>query len=74
MATRAITTQPQLRLRSLAFVAEYLDVSERTVRRYIAAGHLKAYRLGRGPTATIRLDLNDVENFVTLTDSIGAAS
>lgn len=74
MATRAVITQPQLRLRSLAFVADYLDVSERSVRRYIASGHLRAYRLGRGPTATIRLDLNYVENFVTQTDSFGAAS
>ena len=45
MATKAATPAPQRQLRSLTFVAEYLGVDERTVRRYVAAGHLKAYRL-----------------------------
>lgn len=60
------TTTPQRRLRSLKFVAEYLGVDERSVRRFIARGDLKAYRLGRGTSrAVVRLDLNDVEAFVT---------
>lgn len=35
------------RLRSLAEVADYLDVSIRTVRRLIARGELRAHRVGR---------------------------
>ena len=70
MATKAVsnTTAPR-RLRSLRFVAEYLDVDERSVRRYIARGQLKAYRLGTGPKSTVRVDLADLadlETFVTL--------
>lgn len=42
--------------------AEYLSVSPLTVRRRIATGELKAYRLGR--SRTIRLDLADVENML----------
>ena len=42
--------------------AEYLAVSPLTVRRRIASGELKAYRLGR--SRTIRLDLADVENML----------
>lgn len=58
------TVKPQRRLRSLAFVAEYLNVDERTVRRWIAAGHFKAYRLGNGPKAPVRIDLAGVESFL----------
>lgn len=35
------------RLRSLSEVADYLDVSIRTVRRLIARGELRAHRVGR---------------------------
>lgn len=47
---------------SLDAAAEYLAVSPLTVRRRIAAGELKAYRLGR--SRTIRLDLADVESML----------
>lgn len=36
----------QRRLVSLAVAAERLDVCPRTIRRYIAAGRLTAYRIG----------------------------
>lgn len=67
-AQSADSQPPELRLRSLAKVAQYLDLDERSVRRYINQGHLKAYRLGTGPRATIRVDLNEVENFVVPAD------
>jgi excisionase family DNA binding protein len=42
---------------SLAEAAEYLGCNERTVRRYIAAGKLRGYRLG----GLLRVDLNEVD-------------
>ena len=65
MTRQTPATPTARRLRSLQFVADYLDVDERSVRRYIARGQLKAYRLGTGPKSTVRLDLADVEAFVT---------
>lgn len=58
------TTTPARRLRSIAFVAEYLDVDHTSVRRWIDRGDLRAYRLGSSPKAAIRLDLNEVETFI----------
>lgn len=46
------------RLESLSVAAEYADVSVRTVRRYIAAGQLTAYRVG---PRLIKVDLNDLD-------------
>ncbi|AYY13849.1 DNA-binding protein [Actinobacteria bacterium YIM 96077] len=46
---------------SVAASAEYLDVSERTIRRMINAGHLKAYRIRRrGMIRIARVDLDAV--------------
>lgn len=44
---------------SLDDAADYLSCSKLTVRRRIAAGELRAYRLGR--SRTIRLDLADLD-------------
>ena len=46
------------RLASLPDAAEYIGVTERTVRRWIASGHLTGYRLAR---TTLRVDLNEVD-------------
>lgn len=43
---------------SIAEVAEQFGLSTRTIRRYIAAGHLTAYRVG---PRVIRLDVAEVE-------------
>ena len=48
----------QRRLESLTNAAEYADVSTRTIRRYIAAGRLTAYRVG---PRLIKVDLNDLD-------------
>lgn len=49
---------PRKQLVTLEAAAEYLGVHPLTVRRRIAAGALKAYRLG---PRTIRVDLADVD-------------
>ena len=49
---------PRHRYASLADAAAYVDVDERTIRRWIAAGLLTGYRLGQ---KTIRVDLNEVD-------------
>jgi excisionase family DNA binding protein len=51
----------------LAFAAEYLDVSVKSVRRRIAEGRLRAYRVG--PRA-IRVDMADLD---ALKQPIGGA-
>jgi excisionase family DNA binding protein len=45
----------------LADTADALAVSTRTVRRYIADGHLEAVRLGR---RTLRIKVDSIERFI----------
>jgi excisionase family DNA binding protein len=49
------------RLVSLTDTANMLAVSTKTVRRYIADGHLDAVRLGR---KTLRIKLDSIERFI----------
>lgn len=49
------------RLVTLADAADALAVSTRTVRRYIADGHLEAVRLGR---KTLRIKADSIERFI----------
>ena len=49
------------KLVSLAEAADVLAVSTKTVRRYIADGHLDAVRLGR---KTLRIKLDSIERFI----------
>jgi excisionase family DNA binding protein len=51
-------TSTRRRYVKIADVAEYLQVTERTVRQMIADGRLTGYRSGG---RLIRLDLNDVD-------------
>ena len=46
------------RLRSLEEAAGYIDVTPRTIRRWIAAGTLTGYRMG---PKLIRVDLNELD-------------
>jgi len=45
---------------TVAEAAEYLQISDRTVRRLISDGNLTVYRMGRS-RRTIRVDLNEID-------------
>ena len=48
--------------RSVASTAQYCDVSEKTVRRWIDAGDLPVHRLGRA----LRISEKDLEMFIRM--------
>lgn len=48
---------------TIADAAQILGLSTDTVRRRISEGALQAYRVGRGPKAPIRLDLDEVLSY-----------
>jgi excisionase family DNA binding protein len=45
---------------TIAEAADYLQISDRTVRRLIADGELTGYRMGRS-RRVIRVDLNEID-------------
>jgi excisionase family DNA binding protein len=45
---------------SISAAAEYLGMSEKSLRRYIASGLITGYRVGQ--KRLIRVDLNEVES------------
>ena len=51
-------SRPTRRLDSIHNAAEYLGVSTKTIRRFIASGDLTGYRAGK---KIIRVDLNEVD-------------
>jgi excisionase family DNA binding protein len=54
-----MTAPLRRKLVSLESAAEYLDVSIKTIRRRIASGELRAYRLGS--SRVIRVDLAELD-------------
>lgn len=56
------------RLESIHTTAEYLGVSTKTVRRYIAAGRLTGYRLGN---RLIRVDLDEADAMLRQIPTVG---
>lgn len=52
----------QPRLVTLQVAAEILALSPQTVRRMIARGDLRAFRVGTSAAAPIRVDLNQIES------------
>jgi excisionase family DNA binding protein len=46
---------------SIAVAAEHVSVSQLTIRRWIAAGKLKGYRVG---PRLIRVDLDELDQFL----------
>jgi excisionase family DNA binding protein len=54
----AIATKTHRRLESIPQAADYLGVSAKTIRRYIAAGRVAGYRAG---PRLIRVDLNELD-------------
>lgn len=59
------------RLESIPSAAEYLDVSTKTVRRYIAAGRITGYRTG---PKLIRVDLNELDTMLQPIPTAGTPS
>ena len=58
----SLATTPRARYVTLGDAAEYLSVTERTVRNFIARGDLTGYRVG---TRAIRIDLRELEALLT---------
>jgi excisionase family DNA binding protein len=54
----SLATTPRTRYVTIGDAAEYLSVTDRTVRNYIARGDLTGYRIG---TRAIRVDLRELE-------------
>lgn len=46
---------------TIAEAAEYIQVTDRTIRRLIADGELTGYRVGKS-SRLIRVDLNEIDN------------
>ena len=67
-ATATPDTERRRRYASVAQAAEYLAVTQRTIRAMIADGRITGYRIGQ---RRIRVDLNDIDDFLT---TIGGAS
>lgn len=61
-------TRPE-RLKSLDHAAGYADVSTRTIRRWIADGRLRAYRVG---PRLIKVDLADIDRLARPVPTAGA--
>ena len=57
----ASSAKPRRRLATIGLAAEYVDVHPRTVRRWIAAGRLPAYRVG---PRLLKIDLNELEDML----------
>jgi excisionase family DNA binding protein len=57
--TKGVQNKVSKRMVTLDQAAEELQCSKRHLRRLIASGQLKAYRLGRN-SHLIRIDLNDL--------------
>ncbi len=58
---------------TIADAARILGLSTDTVRRRISDGELRAYRVGRGPKAPIRLDLDEVSDYARPISTVAAA-
>jgi len=56
---KAAKTAARRRMATIATAAEQVPCSERTIRRYIADGRLKGYRVG---PRMIRIDLDELDS------------
>ena len=56
------------RLESISEAADYLGVSTKTIRRYIASGRLTGYRAG---PRLIRVDLNELDAVLRPIPTVG---
>ncbi len=61
---------------TVRWAAEYLDIHEKTLRRYAADGLLTAYRVSSSPKAHIRFKRSEVEKLfqpTTPSEAVGQA-
>lgn len=63
---------PTRQLVALAVAAEMLGVSSKTVRRRVADGQLRAYRVGKG--RALRVTVADVEALLEPLPTLGGAA
>lgn len=68
--TRNRAPAPPRRLAGIGVAAEWLDVSDRTVRRMITRGDLSVFRVG----GSLKVDLHEVESFLIPVDPSGVSS
>lgn len=68
--TRNATTQRH-QLVSISQASEYADVNPRTIRRWIAAGLLRGYRVG---PRLLKVDLHDVDAMLKPIPTTGGAA
>ena len=69
MATVTATPNKAIRrLDSIEHAADYLGVSTKTIRRYIAAGRVAGYRTG---PRLIRVDLNELDAMLRPIPTVG---
>jgi excisionase family DNA binding protein len=61
MNARDVTKMGDRRLVSIAVAAEYADVCQKTLRRWIASGQIPGYRMG---ARLIRVDLDDIDQML----------
>lgn len=66
------TTQAYREILDIKQSAEYLDVTDRTIRAYIARGDLRAHRI-KG-SRLIRIRRSDLDGLLRPVPTIGAAS
>lgn len=71
MATALASKPRSRRLESIPHAAEYLGVSTKTIRRYIAAGRVTGYRTG---PRLIRVDLNELDAMLRPIPTVGGGS
>lgn len=69
MATKTQQTAPR-RLVGINNAAEYADVCSKTIRRWIAAGHVPGYRVG---PRLLKVDLNEIDAMLRPISSSGGA-
>lgn len=64
----AAATAARTRYVTLSDAADYLSVTERTIRNFIARGELTGYRVG---ARAIRIDLRELEAMLTPIPTVG---
>lgn len=70
MFTRTVTTRTNRRWATLAEAGEHVGLSQKTLRRQIAAGHITGYRIGRA----LRVDLNELDDLLRPIPTAGGAA